>query len=246
MAPINATRKTLLLARKGYSQCAAAVETRIASGLTPLLSEQIIGIGVAADWVRRACEMEDITYLGTHLNESQRKTSFVELLRYGFAWFGLNAIFSRPALLDLIGVPSNPNSEFEHFRVLFNAAPLPDSVSQTAALHGILGALTAPRLANQTLGTSVSTLFAIDAKYIPASAKAKGNGKVVTAAASSGSLATLDLARLLYAFRNWSVHGNALDGAFGSRPRFSQYVAVLLEVLAEIHLSTASALLPKL
>ena len=60
-------RQTLLQARKSYSQCASKVEKQIgAHGLAPHLSEQIVGIGVAAEWVRRAYEMESITYIGAH------------------------------------------------------------------------------------------------------------------------------------------------------------------------------------
>jgi hypothetical protein len=244
---MNASRKTLLLARKEYSRCAAAIEAKIGTvGLTPDLSEQIIGVGVAADWVRRASEMESILYIGKGLNDSQRKTPFVDILRYGFGWFGLNAVFSRPALLHVVGMPSNANSEFEHFRVLFDAAALANSAARTAALHAILATPTAPRLPNHPMGTSVSTLFAVDAKYVPAAAKQKGAAKLVAAAASSGNLTGLDLPRLLYAFRNWSVHGNALDGGFGSRPRFANYVGILLEALAEIHLATGSTLRSKL
>jgi hypothetical protein len=89
-------------------------------------------------------------------------------------------------------------------------------------------------------------LFAFDAKYVPAAAKQRGAARLVAAAASSGNLTALDLPSLLYAFRNWSVHGNALDGGFGSRPRFANYLRILLEVLAEIHFATSSALRSKL
>lgn len=244
---MNASRKMLLRARKDYSRCAETIEARIAAtSLTPVLSEQIIGIGVAADWVRRAAEMDEILYIGAGLNDSRRKAAFVDLLRYGFGWFGLNAIFSRPCLLDLIGVPANAHSEFEAFRVLFNAASLTNAGARTAALHAILNAPTAPRLPNQQSGVTVSTLFAVDTKYIPAAAKQKGKAKIVAAAATTGNLSDLDLPTLLYTFRNWSVHGNALDGGFGSRPRFVEYVGLLMEALADVHLSTASALLTKL
>jgi hypothetical protein len=244
---MNDARRTLLSARKEYSRCAAALEVKIATGgLTPDLSEQIIGVGVAADWLRRASEMEAILYIGEGLNESQRKTPFVDILRYGFAWFGLNAVFSRPSLMHLFGQPSNPNSEFERFRVLFDAAALANSAARTAALHAILTAPTAPRLPSHPTGTPVSTLFAFDAKYVPAAAKQRGAARLVAAAASSGNLTALDLPSLLYAFRNWSVHGNALDGGFGSRPRFANYLRILLEVLAEIHFATSSALRSKL
>jgi hypothetical protein len=79
-------REVLLEARRGYSRCAGLLEARIrAAFLSQTVSDQIIGVGVAADWVRRVAEMEDITYLGDTLNRSPRKASFVELLRYVFS-----------------------------------------------------------------------------------------------------------------------------------------------------------------
>jgi hypothetical protein len=66
--------------------------------------------------------------------------------------------------------------------------------------------------------------------------------KAVATAAGSGNVSALDLPTLLYAFRNWSVHGNALDGSFGSRPGFLRYVGILQDTLAEIHLATSTRL----
>lgn len=58
-------RNTLLEARKIYSQCANIVEQHIAQqGLNDLLSTQVIGIGVATEWIRRAAEMDNICYMG--------------------------------------------------------------------------------------------------------------------------------------------------------------------------------------
>jgi hypothetical protein len=48
-------------------------------------------------------------------------------IRYGFSWFALNAIFSRPGLLNAIGLPKAGNSEYEHFLVLFNATNIPSA-----------------------------------------------------------------------------------------------------------------------
>lgn len=92
-------RDTLLKARKVYSQCANKVEQSIvAQGLTPLLSTRVIGIGVATEWVRRAAEMDNIHYMGKNLNKSKSNDLFIELLRFNFSWFALNAIFTRNEL----------------------------------------------------------------------------------------------------------------------------------------------------
>lgn len=243
---MNPFRHTLLNARKSYSRCASKVESRIKSqGLTSLLSEQIIGIGVAADWLRRAAELEGVTYLGNQLNESKRNASFVEILRYSFSWFGLNAIFTRPMLLNLIGTPQG-HGEFTRFLVLFNSAALPSEPTLTVSLQGLLAAQTSPRLPNRAPGTSVSVLSAIYVKYLSATGQQGQTATAVANAATSGNISNLNLPTLLYAFRNWSVHGNALDGAFGSRPGFLRYVELLQTGLAEIHDNTAAQLLARI
>lgn len=226
--------------------CAWLLEARIKTGpLTRTLSDQIIGVGVAADWLRRAAEMEDITYIGDQLNESSHKEGFVELIRYGFAWSGLNAIFSRPLLLNVIGTSSG-QSEYDDFLVLFNAAPVPDAAAITTNLHDLLAAQTSPRLPDIPLGTTVSTLGAIYHKYIPAGRRRGRTAQALTLAASTGNIAALDLQTMLYGFRNWSVHGNAFGGSFGTRPGFLSYVGLLQQALAEVHRSTAELLRAKL
>lgn len=235
-------REVLLQARKAYSKCAARVESRIKiNTLTQSLSDQIIGVGVAADWVRRAAEMEDITYIGDQLNSSRRKESFVELLRFGFSWFGLNAIFSRPPLLHLIGKPAG-GGEYDAFRVIFDAAPLPNAAALQAGLHSLLAARTSPRLPDSPAGNTVSTLSAIQRKYAPSHTKLPRTARTLADAAASGNIAGLDLPTMVYGFRNWSVHGNALDGCFGSRPGFLNFVGLLQQVLAGVHLNTATLL----
>ena len=243
------TRSKLLHARKTYSQCARLVEgqIRVAPQLDPVLSERIIGLGIAADWVRRAAEMETVVFMGNQLDSSPRKASFIELTRYGFAWYGINAIFARNELLDLVG-PRKSASELDRFTVLFQGAALSTAIvsERLNKLHAILREHTAPRLPLAAPGTVVTVLQAIEAKYIPPDTKHGGTGKKVAEAAGSGNFSTLDLPTLLYAFRNWSVHGNALDGSFGGRPKFNVYVEILAETLAEVHLNTTSLLLQRL
>lgn len=243
-------RTKLLDARKIYSKCARCVELQIKSTqLTADLSACIVGIGIACDWVRRAAEMEGISFIGDHLNESPWMPSFVETTRYAFAWYGINAIFAREEVLHLIGTPNPGNDgELQRFRILFAAAALPPAVlaAREATLRSILAESTTPRLPGLASGTTVTTLYAIDKKYVPPTTKTKGVAKKIAEAAASGSMADLDLPLLLYAFRNWSVHGNALHGSFGGRPKFAAYVELLLETLAETHVGTATALLTKL
>ena len=235
-------RLALLEARKLYSEVARFFERKIQSnGLSPVLSEQIIGVGVAADWLRRAAEMERIEFIGSQLNDSKRSPSFVELLRFDFTWFASNAIFTRPELRDLIGKPKG-TAELDQFLVLYDNASIINASAIEARLQAILAAPTSPRLPDAPAGTVVATLDAIRRKYQHTGIHGR-TAKAIEAAAITGNMAGLDIPTIIYAFRNWSVHGNALDGSFGSRPRFLEFCRSLIGLLAEVHRDTAAALL---
>ncbi len=233
-------RNTLLQARKFYSECANKVEKNIeALGLTPLLSTQIIGIGVATEWIRRAAEMENIHYMGKNLNKSKSSDLFVEILRFDFSWFALNAIFTRNELLSLFGTPSD-RSEYSAFHLLYTSAMPQNTAARLQKLHLLLNAPVATRLPN-TSNHSVSTLQAIYLKYLPSNIRGR-TARAVQQSVQAGSANSLDMPTLLYVFRNWSVHGNTLHGCFGSHPGFHEYISLLQETLADIHYDTASKL----
>ncbi len=239
MLTIPSFRRALFDARKEYSRAASLIEQRISTqSLTSCFSERIVGVGVACDWVRRAAEMEGVTYIGKQLSESNRSASFIELLRFNFAWFGLNAIFTRGELITLIGRPAS-DSEYRKFRVLYDATPLANEATTLAKLQAILAAPTSPRLPGRPSGTVVSTITAIQHKYLKNGTRLPPTARAIANAAATGRTTTLDLPTIIYAFRNWSVHGNALDGSFGSRPRFLTFVMSILEVLGEVHLNTS-------
>jgi hypothetical protein len=233
-------RNTLLEARKIYSQCANKVEQHIAQqGLNDLLSTQVIGIGVATEWIRRAAEMDNICYMGKNLNKSKNNELFVELLRFSFSWFALNAIFTRKELLNLFGMPS-PNNEYKNFCLIYDSAA-PTNVSlRLQELHQLLNTTTNTRLPNMS-NQSVTTLQAIHVKYLPSDIRGK-TAEAIRDAADAGSANSLDMPTLLYAFRNWSVHGNTLHGCFGSHSRFYKYSCLLQETLADVHYDTAQKL----
>ena len=239
-------RQTLLAARKIYSQCASKIETNIdRDSLDDFLSRQIIGTGVANEWLRRGAEMNNIVYVGKSLNKSKRNESFTEVLRFSFSWFAINAIYTRAELRDIIGTTSG-NGEYAQFLVLYKNAALPNESAHLQELRELLNVKTSPRLPNEPIGKQVTTLTAIFLKYLP---KLDRPGKIAQAiekAVNEGDARSLDMPTLIYSFRNWSVHGNALDGCFGSRPGFLRYVSLLEETLAEVHLCTAQTLLERL
>jgi hypothetical protein len=234
-------RDTLLKARKFYSQCANKVEKSIAAqGLTPLLSTQVIGIGVATEWVRRAAEMDNIHYMGKNLNKAKSNDLFIELLRFNFSWFALNAIFTRNELLFLFGTPSNNKNEYSKFHLLYTSSTPQNAAIRLQRLHLLLNTPITTRLPS-TSNHSVSTLQAIYLKYLPSNLPGH-TARAMQQAVQAGNANSLDMPTLLYGFRNWSVHGNTLHGCFGSHPRFYEYVCLLQETLADVHYDTARKL----
>ena len=227
-------RETLLQARKSYSQCANRVENSIQSqGLTPLLSTQIIGIGIATEWIRRAAEMNSINYMGKNLNRAKSSDLFVELLRFNFSWFALNAIFTRHELLSLFGSLSN-NSEYSKFHLLYTNAMPTNAATRLQQLHRLLNEPISTRLPSTITNQSVSTLQAIYLKYLPSNIPGR-TAQAIQQAVQTGNANSLDMPTLIYGFRNWSVHGNALHGCFGSHPGFHEYTCLLQETLADVH-----------
>ncbi|MEG4010395.1 hypothetical protein QUA41_28530 [Microcoleus sp. Pol11C1] len=234
-------RDTLLKARKVYSQCANKVEKSIAAqGLTPLLSTQVIGIGVATEWVRRAAEMDNIHYMGKNLNKSKSNDLFIELLRFNFSWFALNAIFTRNELLSLFGTPSD-KSEYSAFCLLYTHAVPQNATVSLQKLHRLLNTPITTRLPS-TSNHSVSTLEAIYLKYLPNNIRGR-TAKAMQQAIEARNANSIDMPTLLYGFRNWSVHGNTLHGCFGSHPGFLEYASLLQETLADVHYGTARKLM---
>jgi hypothetical protein len=243
-ANLSPWQRSLLVAGKAYSAAAKAVAAR-APQVGSAGKHQLIGVGVAADWTRRAAGLSSISFAGRLMNRSDRAESFTELLRFSFAWSGLNAIFARDELLRLFG--SVPNSEFDRFHLLYkhSTPSLTREANRIATLHGVLAA---PLLGKRAAGSvqGVTTLQALHSTYVPISSAGKGASKKIGAALAAGSWASLDVPLLIYALRNWSVHGNTIDSSFRSKPRFLTYVTTLTDALADVHMHTSSELARRL
>lgn len=249
--PMSATLRTnLRRAGKAYGACAAQVEKKIAptKPLSQALSEQAVGLGIASHWVRRAADMTTIEYVGSPAIGAAAKTGFLEIVRFGFAWSAIDAIFTRPALATALGLGAT-SSELQSFTSLYNlgsgTARATSRTRSLATLHSILNIQTTTRIPGYTGKQTVATITAIHAKYMPKVAKGVV-GKSVANAALAGNASSLTLPALIYAFRNWSVHGNSLGGAFDSLPGFMLYTETLLECLADVHIDTAAQLKTKL
>lgn len=154
-------------AGKIYSACAKQVTLTLATPAQPTAveSERLIAFGIASDWCRRAATLKPLTYLGRKMNKSKRSPGLTELIRFNFAWSGMNALFSRESVRDLLG-GTTARSELERFAFFLRHARLPHaSVSaMIATLHGILRTPVMTRIAGAA-PTPVTTLESIYFKY---------------------------------------------------------------------------------
>ncbi|MBD1847036.1 hypothetical protein H6F89_27240 [Cyanobacteria bacterium FACHB-63] len=184
--------------------------------------------------------MDNIYYMGKNLNKSKSSDLFVELLRFNFSWFALNAVFTRNELLSLFGTPSD-KSEYSAFHLLYTNAMPTNAAVRLQKLHLLLNAPISTRMPTATGNSSVSTLQAIYLKYLPSNIRGR-TARAMQQAVQAGNANSLDMPTLLYGFRNWSVHGNALHGCFGSHPGFYEYTCLLQETLADVHYDISNKL----
>lgn len=242
------TLDNLRTAGKNYGAAAKALTAKLAnpSHLTSTESEIRIAFGIASDWSRRAAALKPLEYNSRLMNKSTRTPGVSEMIRFNLAWSGMNALFSRNAVLQLLGTTS-ASSELGRFKFVCSHSGLqPASVTaQTATLHSILSAQIKTAVPGHSLGTPVTTLSALHEKYTPVHVQSFATGKKIQAALSTGSLAQLDLPILIYLMRNWSVHGGLIDSSFRSVQRFRLYIDTILEALSEVHLGASLALLGK-
>src|ERR1019366_8452311 len=72
-------------------------------------------------------------------------------------------------------------------------------------------------------------------KYMTASEQSRPLGKKLAAASAAGTISSLDLATIIYATRNWHVHGALLSSSFrGPRKRFELYINTINKALAGV------------
>jgi hypothetical protein len=123
-------------------QCAKTVRSKATpGGLTPLEYERLVGLGIACDWLYWARSLQSISYSDRRHSKSEKTYGLQELTRFTFMWTATNALFARPAIIELLDPTiSSRASELDRFRVLFGHCGLPsaDVSALEATLHSIL------------------------------------------------------------------------------------------------------------
>lgn len=93
---------------------------------------------------------------------------------------------------------------------------------------------------------AVATLEMLHKKYTPSDMRLKGVNARIASAILASSNVTLSLVDVLYATRNWSVHGSAIAANFRGDAKFRDFVGCINNALAEIHVGIAGVLLANL
>lgn len=238
----------LRTAGKNYSAAAKALTAKLANPLQPTAAESEIRIafGIASDWSRRAAALKPLEYNSRLMNKSARAKGISEMVRFNLAWSGMNALFSRDSVLQLLG-NTKASSELERFRFIYSHSGLRSTyiATHTATLHSILSAQIKTTIPGHPIGAPITILQVLYEKYTPKHVQSIGTNKKIQTALNSGSLTPIDLPILIYLMRNWSVHGGLTDSSFRSVQRFRLYIDTVLEALSEIHVGASFAILGK-
>jgi hypothetical protein len=241
-------RTKLESAGKTYGACARTVQSKSASPSNPTAqeSELLIGLGIASDWVRRAAALEPLQYEKRLMNKSAKSPAVAEMVRFTMAWSGLNALFARPEVVKLLGGAS-ATSELKLFQYLLANSGLGAATvsGYENTLRALLSAPVTSAVPGHPLGTVLPSLQVLHEKFTPRPYRTKGVGKTIQDAITSGNYSLLDLATIVYAMRNWSVHGRLIGSSFRSVPRFNLFIGTVLAAIADVHVGVSSALLAK-
>lgn len=239
----------LTTAGKSYSNCAAKVSARTAAGAVPNPTdlELLIAFGIASSWTRRAARISLLNYgRGKTINKTASLDT--EIVRFTMAWSGMNALFSRPAVLAVFGEASL-NSEIKDFSTIVSNAKLNSSrtLDLETNLRDVLTALVKVKtLAGHASGTLLPTFQVVHEKYTPVSYRNRGIGIKLQLSIQNGNANNLNLPDIIYALRNWSLHGSLLGSSFRSTSRFTTFIDTVNDALSEIHERAAAELFVRL
>jgi|688.fasta_scaffold245820_1 hypothetical protein len=238
----------LSAAAKNFGQCAKAIELRAGSTpLTPNDYECLIGFGMAYDWVGWARHFSELSYTDKRRSVSDRAHSINELTRFTFLWTAANALFARTNVLHLLDPNiASRSTELERFRVLFNSSNLSTAIitAREKSLHSLLRLpMHVQHFPWTPINNPPTILEVIYFKYTVPNEQSRGLGKKLLKAATTGNYESLDLPTLIYATRNWNIHGVLLSSSFrGTRKKFNLWIDTINLTLAEVLANSSKAL----
>jgi hypothetical protein len=227
-------------ASKIFDQCSGAAKAKAGpGGLTVSEYERVVGLGIACDWLKWAHSLHSLKYSNTRQSGSNRAYGLQELTRFTFMWTAANALFSRPAIIDLLDQTMGANAtELESFRVLFRHSSL--SVTEATGFESVLHKLLASEMHVDHFpwglrSSPITTLDVIFHKYTVAKQQKTSIGNKLSQAITTGSYSNLDLSTLIYATRNWNIHGVHISSSFrGPHKKFNVWIDTVNFALARV------------
>ncbi len=251
------TVKHLRLAQKQLGDCTRNISQRKNPSGTLTLDERemIIGLGTARDWVRWAVALKDLTFTRESESKSSRTQGITESVRFNLLWTGANALFAKDSVLSAVVAPASlspatKGSEQKRFAALYASANI-DAVEEKDALQTLHDLLSMECKAQGVVGElkadGTPTMWEIIYhKYMRPKDRGCGLGKILSPVLEAAKKANaapaskridhpmpnIDGPTLIYAARNWAVHGMLLTSFFrGSREKyltFSENITFLL------------------
>jgi hypothetical protein len=258
------TGKQLRQARSLLKRCAEKISSRKTNTnwLSDVDREMLIGFGTAHDWIRWAVSLRDLQFQRSE-ERSERKAGITEWVRFNQIWTATNALFAKESILSLIpsfqsmtnaqrkNISRSDGKQFEQIykfaSVNQNLATdclvkLNNLLSMRCEAQGVEGifeekrhaypmpAYPMPKL--KPLPTMWEVIFH---KYLTPTDQTRGLGKEIMMALQAQKMPRVDGPTLIYATRNWAVHGVLLTSFFrGSRQKFMIYIDNITLLLSAV------------
>ena len=239
----GATHRNLRTARALFRECAQKLEaTRVGNAPLPLAEREMqIGFGLSADYQRWAAALNEISFSTKTEVRSSRTQGLAESIRFGYAWTGTNALFSRGSILRLANggvAPPQNMGELRRFRLIYDFAQLPAALvaSEGKLLNDLLSMECQPEpLPGAPVKPSYTMWEAIFYKYIVPEQRTFGIGRSIATALAAGHTPNFDPPTIIYGARNWNVHGVLISSSFrGSRQKHLTFVDGMNLLLSEV------------
>ncbi len=239
--PITAQMPAAALRRalKELGACAKHIASKSPAPITATFAELQIGVGTASDWIAWASRLRELDFATSIKRGSPRARSYLESTRFTYTWTAANALFGRDEVLRPVVSGTPPGGELARFRAIYALAAL-TSAEETAYLAPLHTTLSLTRVTNAFPWATLPAVRVIDLiyyKYTPSGYRTKGDAARAIANVATGkkTVSSLDLPTLIYATRNWTVHGALLDSSFRGAPQqYQLYITTITKSLADV------------
>lgn len=238
---------TMRQALKELGKCTNKVAKLAPVPITADHLELIIGLGTCGDWLAWASRLRRLDFTTAAKRNSQRATSYLETTKFTFLWIVANSLFARDRILSLLVSAPLPIGELKRFEILYQAASL-TSAEESAylvPLHAILDRLRVPRDFPWATLPHIRVIDLIYYKYTPDSYKNRGEAAKAIQKVATGvnPVSSLNLPTLIYATRNWTLHGSLLNSSFrGSPKEYQTFMTTIIDAMVTILARTATAI----